>query len=141
MKNCGGFLLIELLVALAILSLSLLVITVQLTNTIHWQQEARLRMRALNVAISSLEKMTNGKKFFAARKEIDGFSVAIANACVHIDQEKIDAVIPTTIKKKVEDFENLPEQKKFQPISVTVKWKGASGKEKKLQLLTGALLI
>ncbi|MCK5633024.1 prepilin-type N-terminal cleavage/methylation domain-containing protein, partial [bacterium] len=83
-----GFLLIELLVSLFILSVFLVTITGYIGRTFQWKQETAMRIKALNVAISSLGNAAHEKKLIMIKKQIDGFFVTITSKIDNINDQQ-----------------------------------------------------
>jgi len=135
-----GFLLIELLTALAILSVLLLVITTQIWQCICWQQETQLRLDALHAATATLEQAQITRKITKTSTTKNGITVTIEPVDIRIAQKKIDTVIPIITQKMVGLEKEKFKKQTFKPISVVSEWESPSGKKRRLQLLTGVLI-
>jgi len=131
-----GFLLIELLIALAILSGLALVVSSQIWQTIKIHKEAELRLLALNGAISELDRLVGKKRFMPTSRRTDlGATISIDHAPVQIDQKKIDRTIkPNSMQLPGQDVALCV------PVVAKVEWENCSGKKETLRLVTAILL-
>jgi len=133
-----GFLLIELLVALAILSGLTLVVSSQIWQSIKLHKEAELRLSALNCAVSLLDQIAKQKQITSMSKTTqDGISVVVDKANVAIDQKKIDQIVFPAGQKYEEKGEPFW---LFEFVQLTVRWKNLSQKKESMRFLTGLLL-
>lgn len=139
-KMKKGFLLIELLIALAILSGLIVIVTTQIWLNLKLQKEAQLRMNAINAAISTAEKFVSEKKiFFGEHKEANGITIIVQPKNIQILQKTIDSELPVLTQAKINN-QSIMSKIKFEPISITAKWKSLNGKIEKVCLLTGILV-
>ena len=120
-----GFLLIEVLTALAILGALVIVIMLSLARGIAWNHEAQLRLRALNAATTTIEQLAQG--YSASGKKIDGCVVTVARSDALINHAQHDKIIPKTGKSEAP----------FSIVVVTSEWESTSGGKRFVQLLTG----
>lgn len=137
LKN--GFLLIELLTALAILSGLLLVITTQIWQCICWQQEVQLRLDALHAATATIDRVETMKKIKKTTTTENDITITIQPANIRIAQKKIDAVVPVIPSKMTELEKEKVKKQTFKPVIVTSEWTNAFGKTRRMQFLTGVL--
>ncbi len=128
-KTVRGFLLIELLIAFSIISVLLITITGSLSRSIQHQQNLRLRLKALNSAISQIEQTLNKRQLPSGTCKKKSHTVTVQPVWIDITQEKIDRLIPAYSKKGGK----IP----FQPILVTSEWKNCFGQKKRFQLISG----
>lgn len=128
-KLSGGFLLIEILTALAILGVLVVVIMLALARGIQWNYEARLRLQALNAAKTTLEHLAQGRLSSVSGKKIQGCTVTIRRGDALINQGAHDKKISQT-RKPIEDFK---------VVVVTSEWESSSGEKKSVQLLAGIM--
>jgi len=127
----NGFFLIELLVALAILSGLLLVVSSQVWQTIRWQKEAEMRLSALNSAMTMLDQTVVHKRFVATHKTLgNGIIVSIKSTDIPFCQKQ------TIFLKKDPNKNSL---RNYKPVTTKAEWTNLNGKKETLQLLTGLL--
>jgi len=126
-----GFLLIEMVTALAILSSLLLVISLSLWRSLEWQKEAQMQLKALNLSILQLEKIVEERDAPMTHQEIEGYTIEVARGPVSINQKQIDTLIPPSKNKKPKCV--------FNPVLITSTWTSLSGKKRAVRLLAGIL--
>lgn len=132
MKN--GFLLVELLIALAILSGLTLIVSSQIWQTIKLHKNAELRLAALNHAISALDGCLTQQKKLVSKQWVtdDGMSITLERECNPVDQGAVDSLLSPASKESIAD---LP----YEPVLVRVEWNSLSNKQEVLTLKTFVL--
>jgi len=120
-----GYLLIELLIAVSMLSgVALLVFRYQ-WNIIQAQQNALRRSKAIDHAISWLEKISEKSDISPLlKKEIDGCKFTIKTSPVHVKYKPFKNVVPVT---------------NFKRVTLEAKWADVAGKEKSFCIVTGII--
>ncbi len=129
-KLLKGFLLIEILTALAILGTLVLVIMLSLAHGIQWNHEAKLRLRALNSATARVERLAQDHQPLASEKKREGCTITVRYGDASINQRKNDKIVPA--ESKSTEF--------FKTVVVTSEWESAYGEKKSIQLLTGIVI-
>jgi len=134
-RSAQGFLLIEMIAALAILGVFLFSITHSLSRTIQWQQEAMLQLRALDAATSMLETVIEQQRLPSLlQRTIDGCTVTVTPLKISVQSDDHERVVLKLIASSDKA------KKHFKAISITSAWNSPSGKKRKLQILTGIMV-
>lgn len=130
-----GFLLVEMVAALAILGIFLFSITHSLSRVIQWQQEAMLQLRALNAATLILETVVEQQRLPALlERTIDGCTVTVAPEKITV--QSVDRAC--VAQKMIGGIERA--KNNFKAISITAAWDSPSGKRRSLQIFTGIMV-
>ena len=130
-----GFLLIEMVAALAILGIFLFSITHSFSRVIQWQQEALLQLRALNAATLILETVIEQQRLPALlQRTIDGCTVTVAQEKITVQSDDLVCVS----QKMISDIDKA--KNNFKAISITAAWNCPSGQKRSLQILTGIMV-
>jgi len=134
-QSAQGFLLIEMIAALAILGVFLFSITHSLSRTIQWQQEAMLQLRALDASTSMLESVVEQQRLPSLlQRTINGCTVTVAPFKLIVQSNDFEYVS----QKLIVDTGRA--DKHFKAISITSAWDSPSGKKRELQILTGIMV-
>jgi len=134
-RSAQGFLLIEMITALAILGVFLFSITHSLSRTIQWQQEAMLQLRALDASRSMLESVVEQQRLpLLLQRTIGGCTVTVAPFKLTVQSHDLEPVSQKSI------FDTDRTDKHFKAISITSSWDSPSGKKRELQILTGIMV-
>jgi len=118
-----GYLLIELLIAVSIISgVALLVLRYQ-WNIIQIQHNALRRSKALDYAVSWLEQISQKSNIPPfLQKEVDGCRLAIKTGSMQVKSKPFANVLPVT---------------NFKKLTLEAKWKDVAGKERSFCIVTG----
>ncbi len=135
-KPVQGFLLIEFVTALALIGLLVTFISLFLAKGIETQHDTSMRLQALDVATTTVERLRLG---LPIQKKIPQFVVTVHSADVGIDHGKIDVLIPVLANSVRDDHkpQTLPLHTNWpQAYIVTVAWKSCAGTQRLVRLMT-----
>lgn len=122
-RAMSGFLLIELGAALALIAILVLVISLCLAKNVTTNHEVKMRLQALNIATSTLDRLRLG---YFPEKQDALYLVTTQPSEFVVNQRTIDTLLASSHDEK----------KTVHAYSVTVAWKSWDGSKKTVRLMT-----
>lgn len=124
-RQCGGFLLIELGVALALIGMVVVIISVGVAHAVALRHDTAARLNALDYARDIAERLSLGLAYDSTRGELHA---VVSPFDCGIDQRAIDECV-----SRPAGHEELTTVSAY---SICVSWQGASGQRAQVILVT-----